>query len=93
MKHLTASVRAPVLVGARECVNTDYFRYGGMWGGRYPPLNNQSTEERINADADLVEVRYPRWAHVRLPLGVGLNHMVYFISCALRCQRPVTPPG
>jgi hypothetical protein len=60
VKHLTASVRAPILVGARECVNTDYFRYGGMWGSRYPPLNNQSTEQRINADVNLVEVRNPR---------------------------------
>jgi hypothetical protein len=57
VKHLTASVWAPILVGARECVNTDYFRYGGLWGSRYPPANNQSTEQRINADAQLVEVR------------------------------------
>ena len=94
MKHLTASVRAPILVGARECVNTDYFRYGGMWGGRYPPLYNQSTEERINADADLVEVRYPRWADVTLTLGRG-TEPPWSISFRAICgaQRPVTPPG
>jgi hypothetical protein len=47
-----------MLVGEPECVNTDYGRYSRVWGQKYPPSEEEgSTEEQINRDAGLLEVR------------------------------------
>lgn len=57
VKHLVAAARAPILVDAQECVNTDYGRYTHLWGNRYPPSDDfGGTEEQINADLNLVQV-------------------------------------
>mmetsp|Transcript_11139 Transcript_11139/g.21221 ORF Transcript_11139/g.21221 Transcript_11139/m.21221 type:complete len:543 (+) Transcript_11139:69-1697(+) len=57
VKHLVAAARAPILVDAQECVNTDYGRYTHLWGNRYPPSDDfGGTEEQINADLNLVQI-------------------------------------